>query len=70
MSEIATINASVPQGGILSPLLYNIFVSDKSISSNTAVADYANDKVIILINADPFLTSLNLQTHLDLMENW
>lgn len=69
-SEIASINAGVPQGGILSPLLYNIFVSDQPTSPNTSVADYADDKVIISINDDPSLASAYLQTHLGMMERW
>ncbi|KAL4131219.1 hypothetical protein QTP88_008560 [Uroleucon formosanum] len=68
MSEIASINAGVPQGGILSPLLYNIFVSDQPTSPNTLVADYADDKVIISINDDPYLASAYLQTHLGMVE--
>lgn len=48
MSEIASINAGVSQGGILSPILFNIFVSDQPTSSNTSVADYTDDKVIIV----------------------
>jgi len=70
MSGIASINAGVPQGGILSPVLYNIFVSDPPTTISTAVADYADDKVLISINADPILASMNLQTHLDLMADW
>jgi len=50
MSEIASANAGVPQGDILSPLLYNIFVSDQPTSPNTSVVDYADDKVVISIN--------------------
>jgi len=68
--EIASLNTGVPRGGILSPILFNIFVSDQTISPNTSIADYADDKVIISINEDPFLASLHLQTHLGLMENW
>lgn len=58
MSQIAYINACVSQGGILSPLLYNIFVSGQPTSPNTLVADYADDVVIISIIDDPFLASL------------
>lgn len=50
MSEKASINACLPQDGILSSLLYNIFVFDQSTSSNTSVADYADDEVTISIN--------------------
>lgn len=59
-SEIASKNAGVPQGGILSPLLYNIFVSDQPTSPNSSVVDYADDKVIISINDDPSLASAYL----------
>jgi len=70
LSDIAAINAGVPQGGILSPILYNIFASDQPTTPNTAVADYADDKAIIAINNDPLIASKNLQTHLNLMEKW
>jgi len=47
VSDIAVINAGVPQGGILSPILYNIFASDQPTTPSTSVADYADDKAII-----------------------
>jgi len=34
------------------------------------VADYADDKLIISINENPVVASLNLQNHLSLMETW
>jgi hypothetical protein len=66
-SSIGSISAGVPQGGILS---LNIFTSNKPITINTSVTDYANDKVIIFMNDNPSIASANLQTYLDLMENW
>lgn len=69
-SSIGSISAGVPQGGILSPILYNIFAADQPITPNTSVADYADDKVILSMNDNPLIASENLQTHLDLMENW
>lgn len=68
MSKIVNINAGVPQKGILSPLLYKIFISDQLTSPNTSVADYTDDKVIISTNENPFLASFNLQTRLHLMK--
>lgn len=47
LSDIAVINAGIPQGGILSPILYNFYASDQPTTPFTSVADYADDKVII-----------------------
>lgn len=69
-SNIATINAGVPQGGILSPILFNIFVSDQPTLADTLVADYADDKAIISMHENPDLASASLQLHLDLMTDW
>jgi len=62
--------ASVPQGGFLSPLLFNIYTSDQPVSQNTIVADYANDKAIISIDKNPQIASSNLQIHMNLMSEW
>jgi hypothetical protein len=70
LSSIAKISAGVPQGGILSPVLYNIYASDQPTSPNTLVADYADDKAIISVNNDPVIASHHLQNHLSLMEEW
>jgi len=60
----------VSQGGILSPILYNIFASDQPTTLNTSVADYADNNVLIFINNDPIITSINLQIHLNDMKKW
>lgn len=70
VSNIANINAGVPQGGILSPILYNIYAADQPTSLNTTVAEFADDKPIIAIHEDPISASLNLQNHLNLLSNW
>lgn len=68
-SSIVGIKAGVPQGIILSPVLYNIHFSDQSITSNTLVADNA-DKVIISTSTDSLIVSNNIQNNFSLLEHW
>eukprot|EP00102_Acyrthosiphon_pisum_P020994 XP_016658204.1 PREDICTED: nucleic-acid-binding protein from mobile element jockey-like [Acyrthosiphon pisum] len=49
-SGLAKIRAGVPQEGILSPLLYNIYAADQLTSPYPAVAEFADDKAIISIH--------------------
>jgi len=69
-SRIASIKAGVPQGGILSPFLFNIYVAGQPTMQQTSVADYADDKVILSINNDPVTASFNLKLHLNLLAKW
>ena len=60
----------IPRGGILSPLLYNIYASDQPVSLDILVADYANDKAIISVNEIPLIVTAILQTQLNLLSQW
>jgi len=68
MSSIGSVSAGVTQGGILSPVLCNMLALDQPITLN--ISDYADDKVISSMNDSPLTASANLQTHLDVLENW
>jgi len=57
---MALIQAGVSQGGILSSLQFNIYASDQPISQDTLVADFADDKAIIAIDANHLTASANL----------
>ncbi|KAL4130849.1 hypothetical protein QTP88_008228 [Uroleucon formosanum] len=69
-SNIEKISAGVPQGGILSPILYNVYAADQPTSPTTSVAEFADDKAIISVHENPHIASLNLQNHLDLISVW
>ncbi|KAL4085043.1 hypothetical protein QTP88_027881 [Uroleucon formosanum] len=69
-SNIEKISAGVPQGGILSPILYNVYAADQPTSPTTSVAEFADDRAIISVHEDPHIASLNLQNHLDLISVW
>lgn len=47
ISPPAGINASVPQGAVTIPLLFNLFISDQPNSNQTLVGDFVDDKAII-----------------------
>jgi len=66
---MALIQAGVPQGGILSPLLFNIYASDQPITQDTLVTDFSDDKAIIAIHENHLIALANLQIHLDLISN-
>jgi len=54
-SNIAIINSGAPQGGVLTPKLFKIYVFYQSFTQNTLVADYADDKGIISVYNDPII---------------
>ncbi|KAL1117158.1 hypothetical protein AAG570_004485 [Ranatra chinensis] len=64
------IKAGVPQGSILSPLLYSVYTSDIPEHPATLLASFADDTAILSTNSDPTLASLNLQSHLTTLQTW
>lgn len=42
----SSILAGVSQSAILSPILYNIFATDRPTSSYTSVAEFTDEKII------------------------
>lgn len=64
-SNTHDILAGVPQGAVLSPFLYNIFIADFPKIQNTHVAFYADDTAILVPGLDPNEVCVKMQNAFD-----
>ena len=70
ISQPKLLEAGVPQGSVLSPLLYAIYTADIPNSSRTTLAIYADDTAILTRSKHPQLATQYLQETVDLIEDW
>lgn len=71
ISQTRRIQAGVPQGSLLSPLLYNIYTSDMPPPPpNTNLAMFADDTLFYSQSRSPVLAARRVQAAADLYEDW
>ena len=63
--------AGVVQGGLTTPVFFNLYVNDMSTPSHhVQLALYADDTVVIVISRKPMLLVSYLQTYLNDLQRW
>ena len=69
-SDFLPISCGVPQGSILGPQLFLIYINDMSISLNCSLSLYADDSALIFAHKDPSVISSRLSTELNNCRTW
>ena len=70
LSSIRPVRAGVPQGAVLSPLLYSIFTADIPRSPQSHLAAYADDIALFACGRHLRYLHGKIQRHLDAVLSW
>jgi Reverse transcriptase (RNA-dependent DNA polymerase)/Endonuclease-reverse transcriptase len=69
-SSIKPIKAGVPQGSLLGPVLFNIYINDMPSSEKTKLAIYADDTAVYASSFNPRVAFQHIQEHASTIEAW
>jgi len=69
-SDYYPIQAGVPQGSVLAPLLYLIYTADIPVPANSFIGAFADDTAIMTSDKSQFKANIKLQKSLDKIYKW
>lgn len=70
ISSLRQISAGLPQGSPLSPVLFNLYISDYPHLIDSQIALYADDTALFSKHGDIMTARNNLQDDLDIFNKW
>ena len=70
LSSLRYIRAGVPQGAVLSPLLFNLYIADIPKSPNTSISLFADDIAVFSAHRNVKYAYCNLIKHITSLERW
>ena len=69
-SSWGNINAGVPQGSVLGPLLFLVYINDLEEGITSPVKFFADDTSLFSIVRDPLVSAVELNNDPALISNW
>ena len=70
MSDFLPISCGVPQGSILGPLLFLVYINDMSLSLNCMLSLYADDSALLFSHRDSSVIAERLSMALGACKKW
>ena len=69
-ADYSNIESGVPQGSVLGPLLFLIYINDLERNIKSNVKFFADDTMLFSVINDPIVTANDLNHDLDVINQW